>query len=1131
MKKIILVFFICLGIISKSSSQTTDLSIIVEAQDLMGTDISQANIYDDFQYLITIVNSGNAVENATFSVQLDAGLTVNSFTSQNASGGASDATGFNLDATNLLTGTVANLPNNASVEILILVTAPTTLGGIAANAIVSAPDNTTDTNTSNNQSIISIDILDIPIDFTVTQTQITPPEGTSITAWGQDVTYQITITNNSSIDFPLEAFEGKMDLISPFNNGQPFVEFISIECINNTNGTLCPDLTTGVLGGITPINGTNRTIFMFNTPQEFTVNGSLTFEVVYRYLEPLCSLELLPIAVNAYAEISINHANESSNVSNTVTTDLIEGQLCDITDVCIETNQIDPIPGGVLAYNQEITFETVVCNNGPLDAPVSFFFQNIPSTGIFWEIISAECTGTTGSINCDDFEILIDDQFWTSNEFILPADTTITIETVAIFLEPECSIDPSVIPANLRSVIGIEDIEPIDIVPENNFDVDQPQFPGAPLCPTSDLSVTKTQISPMLPEGSSSTNTAEWGPVGYEITIQNNGDQDANIILDDFMPIVMESSISASLISVECVGTTGGASCFPINNANIGVVLDGVTDDGNPDMFWQILEADNWQMPANSSVTFEVFIDWFPQCSPGSISGTNQVMVQYASGVTDSNPTNNNDQVTTVFAPCVDLVVQTFPEATQVDINQTFDWIIDISNSTTSSDAVDVFFEDIVNDVFTITGTPTCEVTSGNATCISTFDIVDNTITGVIPTMEAGSTVRVRIPVVAPSFGGAFNNIAEAIPSEANNEELTPETNISISNVQVIAPTLEKQFDPDIIFEGAESTLTFTIFNIGGNPTQSNISFTDNLPTGIFLTESPIWVEDNGCTATFIGQNGDDFVGVTDLVFPDGVASCTFSVVVTSDIAGVYLNNNTNFSNNNNIDTSQTSATLTVIVDPTDVDIEIIKTVSPEEVALGDEVTFSITASNLGTTTGTSILISDILPTGYDYLSHTVTAGAFDDSILSWSIDELDPGASETLSLTVRVISSISLVNIAILDDLDQTDRDESNNQDNANVTINNCLQIPNGVSPNQDGVNDYLVIPCIEDYAENTLKIFNRLGVQVYQGENYKNTWDGKANMGFPDTSSLLPVGTYYYVLEIIDREDPIMGWVYLNY
>ena len=114
---------------------------------------------------------------------------------------------------------------------------------------------------------------------------------------------------------------------------------------------------------------------------------------------------------------------------------------------------------------------------------------------------------------------------------------------------------------------------------------------------------------------------------------------------------------------------------------------------------------------------------------------------------------------------------------------------------------------------------------------------------------------------------------------------------------------------------------------------------------------------------------------------------------------------------------------------------------------------------------------------------------------------------------------------------IDHIDRNPSNNEDDASVDVSNCLLVPQGISPNGDRENDVLVIPCIESYPDNVLKIFNRNGTQIYEASNYLNTWDGRANMGFPESSRRLPVGTYFYVLQINGFENPIGGYIYLNY
>lgn len=1117
----------------QAQSQTTDLSINIEAQNLSGSAVSQVDIYQDFQYLITISNSGNSVSNASIFIDFDDDLTINNTTSQNNTNGASDVSGIDITGS-ALTGLIADLPNNSSVELLVAVTAPTNLGGIAANGTVSAPNGTTDTNTSNNQSIISIDVLDIIIDFTISHVQIQPAEGTAIDAWGDEVTYQFTITNNSAIDFPIDTFEGNISLNTPVENGLPFVEFVSLECLGGTNGTQCPDLTglTSVPGNVTTISE----IFEFENSFEVTSGGSITFELIYSYSNFTCSINPTPIDVDSFIQIQLNHSNASSNNSNSVNTILLNAQSCPLTDVCIETIQIDPDVTTPLHYEENITLETTVCNNGPSAAPIRFFLQNLIPGTLPWNIISIDCVDTTGDVACNDFVINNNGQIWVTNEFLLQPNTTITIETVLQYEEPPCSPTPDIIQSIVRSTINILDTQIIDTNPDNNFFTTFLNLPAPELCDSSelsDISVTKTQILPALPQGSTLNNTIGWGEVTYEIVVTNDGNSDQPIFVQDHMDVPAPNTvpITGTLISVECSGTTGSASCFDINNTNIGVTFDGVIDDGSFDTFWEILPEDNWILAANSSVSFTVTIDWEPECSLQPIRGTNVVRVNYVNDVPGDNTINNVDEVSTYFAPCIDLIVQTFPEFTQVDTNQTFDWIVDISNSTTSSTAVDVQFENVLNPAFSISGTPTCIVTSGIATCISNFDINGNTISGTIPIMEAGSTVSIRIPVMAPTFGGAFNNVAEAFPSSADNEEVTPETNISINSVQVISPELDKFFMPETIFEGEESELIFTVFNIASNPTQNNIAFTDNLPNGVVLSGLPNWVEANGCTATFIGSIGDNSVGISDLVFPDGVESCTFSVMVTSDTAGSYLNNFSNFSNTNNIDTSQTSATLNVIIDTSNVDIAITKTVEPFEVIIGDQTTFTITASNFGTSEGTNIEILDVLPQGYEFISAVSSMGVFDESTLIWNIPSLMPNENATLQISVQVVSSINLLNVAVLNSLSEIDRDSSNNEDSASVEISNCLQIPEGISPNGDGKNDILVIPCIEDFPENTIKIYNRYGTQIYQGNNYANTWDGKANMGFPNSSKLLPVGTYFYVLEINEINTSYQGYIYLNY
>ncbi|MFZ4740520.1 MAG: gliding motility-associated C-terminal domain-containing protein [Bacteroidales bacterium] len=67
---------------------------------------------------------------------------------------------------------------------------------------------------------------------------------------------------------------------------------------------------------------------------------------------------------------------------------------------------------------------------------------------------------------------------------------------------------------------------------------------------------------------------------------------------------------------------------------------------------------------------------------------------------------------------------------------------------------------------------------------------------------------------------------------------------------------------------------------------------------------------------------------------------------------------------------------------------------------------------------------------------------------------------------------------------------------------------IPNIITPNGDGVNDYFVITKTE-YKNIEVQIYDRWGVKVYDDNAYKNSWNGKYR-GNP-----LAEGTYYYVIK----------------
>ena len=98
-------------------------------------------------------------------------------------------------------------------------------------------------------------------------------------------------------------------------------------------------------------------------------------------------------------------------------------------------------------------------------------------------------------------------------------------------------------------------------------------------------------------------------------------------------------------------------------------------------------------------------------------------------------------------------------------------------------------------------------------------------------------------------------------------------------------------------------------------------------------------------------------------------------------------------------------------------------------------------------------------------------------------------------------------------------------------------IEIFNVVTPNGDGIHDVLTINGLENFPNNTIRIYNRWGVQVFATSAYDtagNVFDGSSQGRVTvDQDNMLPAGTYFYILEY-ENENGIMkslsGYIYIN-
>ena len=219
---------------------------------------------------------------------------------------------------------------------------------------------------------------------------------------------------------------------------------------------------------------------------------------------------------------------------------------------------------------------------------------------------------------------------------------------------------------------------------------------------------------------------------------------------------------------------------------------------------------------------------------------------------------------------------------------------------------------------------------------------------------------------------------------------------------------------------------------------------------------------------------------------------------------------------------------------------------------VGETISYAFKVTNTGNVTLYDIVIDDPLP-GIE--------------ISGGPIEQLDPGEFDettftaTYTITEEDIENGEVVNQAIVtgtdpngqtvndtsdDPRDLTDIDINNDGDPDDPTVVILPQVLtidfgifNGVTPNNDGINDFFTIVGIENFPNNNLKIFNRWGVKVYDVDGYgqgeilfRGYSDGRATISRDEQ---LPTGTYFYILTRVDPVSNEMledtGYLYLNH
>jgi hypothetical protein len=158
-------------------------------------------------------------------------------------------------------------------------------------------------------------------------------------------------------------------------------------------------------------------------------------------------------------------------------------------------------------------------------------------------------------------------------------------------------------------------------------------------------------------------------------------------------------------------------------------------------------------------------------------------------------------------------------------------------------------------------------------------------IRGLNAPAEGACFITVRVQ--APAELGTLENTTGQISSDQTGPGATSNTATLTVTVPKAPPTIAKEFGASSIPLGGTTALTFTLANPNSSVDLVNISASDTLPAGLFVS-NPDSLSAT-CEAEISANPGSNTIGITGLNLPAS-GSCSFTLNVTGTSAGTKNN-------------------------------------------------------------------------------------------------------------------------------------------------------------------------------------------------------------------------------------------------
>jgi uncharacterized repeat protein (TIGR01451 family) len=444
-------------------------------------------------------------------------------------------------------------------------------------------------------------------------------------------------------------------------------------------------------------------------------------------------------------------------------------------------------------------------------------------------------------------------------------------------------------------------------------------------------------------------------------------------------PVPVGSNLSYT-VSVANHGPSPATGVSLTDTLPAGVTIVSITpSQGSDSVANGVITTNLGSLAAGASATLTIIVT--PQ-TPGTLTDTAHVTANEA----DPNTANNSaSQSTTVLASVdIGVTMSGAPNPVNAGSNLTYSLVV-TNNSATAATGVNL------NDALPA-GVTFFSVNESQGTAMPAGGNVFVNLGKLAPHATASVTI-----VVTPTAGGTITNTAtvtenEADPNPANNTATTQTTVTGVADLGVTVSGL-----PNPALLGNKLTYTVTVTNTGPSAA-SGVALSDTLPAGVtFVSATPSQGTATQSAGKVTGNLGSIASGasatVTIVVTPTAIGSVTDSATVTANEADPNPSNN--------------AANQTIQVVPA-ADLQATMSALPTTGLKGQNLTFTVTVTNLGPSTATSVDLADVLPAGASFVSDHASQGTIAQfgNTLHVAMGTMLSGASATFSLVVSPTSA-----------------------------------------------------------------------------------------------------------------------------